>query len=203
VGHGGRRNAPTRSHAPGAASALTGARSHAAMAPGGGERGPPRPPPCRPRRGGAAEIARWLGPLVGALALARRSRQKGGAVVEELEVLRRTRSFLLASGLGGHRVLDLFTDAHPTLLHDPALQPFQRFTLAFEGFAAHPDLAGRLDDGETTFGVEAKGEDDLLRGIAQADLYRAGFHLALFASAGVPSPDLVAIARQRGVGVLA
>jgi hypothetical protein len=123
--------------------------------------------------------------------------------VEEIEVIRRTRSFLQANGLGGHRVLDLYTDAHPTLLRDPALQPFQRFTLAFDGFAAHPDLAGRLDDGETTFGVEAKGEDDLLRGIAQADLYRAGFHLALFASAGVPSPDLVAIARQRGVGVLA
>src|SRR5262249_42799142 len=76
-------------------------------------------------------------------------------------------------------------------------------TLTFEGFSAHPDLAGRLDDGETTFGVEAKGEDDLLRGIAQADLYRAGFHMALFASAGVPSADLVDIARRRGVGVLA
>src|SRR5262245_38364374 len=80
---------------------------------------------------------------------------------------------------------------------------FQRFTLAFDAFSARPDLAGRLDDGETTFGVEAKGEDDLLSGIAQADLSRAGFHLALFASAGVPSPDLVNIARQRGFGVLA
>src|SRR5262245_52297262 len=126
-----------------------------------------------------------------------------GPAVQEIEVIRRTRSFLQASGLAGHRVLDLYTDAHPTLTRDQSLQPFQRFTLTFDGFSAHPDLAGRLDDGETTFGVEAKGEDDLLRGIAQADLYRAGFHLALFASAGVPSTDLVTIARQRGVGVLA
>jgi hypothetical protein len=106
-------------------------------------------------------------------------------------------------GLCGRRVLDLYTEAHPTLTRDQALAPFQRFTLAFEGFSVHPDLVGRLDDGETTFAVEAKGEEDHLRGIAQADLYRAGFHLALFVSAGVPSRDLVDLARQRGVGVLA
>jgi len=123
--------------------------------------------------------------------------------VKEIEVIRRTKSFLKADGLCGRRVLDLYVDAHPALTGDRSLEPFQRFTLAFDGFAAHPDLAGRLDDGETTFSVEAKGDDDLLHGIAQADLYRAGFHLALFACAGVPSPDLVTIARQPGVGVLA
>jgi hypothetical protein len=123
--------------------------------------------------------------------------------VKEIEVIRRTKFFLEADGVCGRRVLDLYVDAHPTLTGDRSLRPFQRFTLAFDGFSAHPDLAGRLDNGETTFGVEAKGEDDLLRGIAQADLYRAGFHLALFACAGVPSSDYVAIARQRGVGVLA
>src|SRR5262249_13313096 len=92
----------------------------------------------------------------------------GGPVVQEIEVIRRTRSFLLSKGLCGSRVLDLYTDAHPTLTCDRSLEPFQRFTLAFEGFSAHPDLAGRLDDGETTFAVEVKGQDDLLRGIALA-----------------------------------
>jgi hypothetical protein len=119
------------------------------------------------------------------------------------EVIRQTRAFLQRDGLLGHRVLDLYTDAHPTLLADTALRPFQRFTLAFESFSVHPDLVGRLSDGETTFAVEAKGTDDLLRGIAQADSYRAGFHLVLFASAGAPSRDLLAMARQRDVGVLA
>jgi hypothetical protein len=123
--------------------------------------------------------------------------------MHEIEVIRQTRAFLQRDGLLGHRVLDLYTDAHPTLLADTALRPFQRFTLAFESFSVHPDLVGRLSDGETTFAVEAKGTDDLLRGIAQADSYRAGFHLVLFASAGAPSRDLLAMARQRDVGVLA
>jgi hypothetical protein len=123
--------------------------------------------------------------------------------MREIDVIRQTRAFLRAHGLLGHALLDLYTDAHPALLADRDLQPFQRFTLAFEGFSVHPDLVGRLADGETTFAVEAKGVDDLLRGIAQADSYRAGFHLVLFASAGTPSRDLVALARQRDVGVLA
>lgn len=121
----------------------------------------------------------------------------------EIDVIRQTRAFLQRDGLLGHHVLDLYTDAHPTLLADTALRPFQRFTLAFEGFAVHPDLVGRLSDGETTFVVEAKGADDLLRGIAQADTYRPGFHLVLFASAGTPLRDLLAIARRHDVGVLA
>ena len=35
--------------------------------------------------------------------------------MEEIEVIRRTRSFLNANGLCGHRVLDLYTDAHPSI----------------------------------------------------------------------------------------
>jgi hypothetical protein len=123
--------------------------------------------------------------------------------MHEIDVIHQTRAFLQRDGLLGHRILDLYTDAHPTLLADTALRPFQRFTLAFDGFSVHPDLVGRLSDGETTFAIEAKGADDLLRGIAQADVYRAGFHLVLFASAGSPSRDLLAMARQRDVGVLA
>ncbi len=123
--------------------------------------------------------------------------------MQERDVIRATRTFLYAHGLYGFPVRDLFTDAHPTLLPDTELRPFQRFTLAFDGFSAHPDLVGRLVDGETTFAIEAKGKDDLLAGIAQADLYRNGFHLALFACAGQPPRDLLNLARQRGVGVLA
>jgi hypothetical protein len=123
--------------------------------------------------------------------------------VNEREVIRTTRSVLQRDGLLGAEVLDLYTDAHPSLLPDRSLRPFQRFTLAFDGFVAHPDLVGRLNDGETTFAIEAKGSTDLLKGIAQAELYRAGFHLVLLASAGVPSPDLLELARGRNVGILA
>jgi hypothetical protein len=123
--------------------------------------------------------------------------------MHEIDVIRQTRAFLQRDGLLGHRVLDLYTDAHPTLLADTALRPFQRFMLAFNGFSVHPDLVGRLSDGETMFAVEARGEGDLLRGIAQADTYRPGFHLVLFAFAGMPSRDLMAIARRHDVGVLA
>jgi hypothetical protein len=123
--------------------------------------------------------------------------------VQEIDVIRATRRFLQQRGLMGSSVLDLFTDAHPTLLGAADLRPFQRFTLAFDGFAVHPDLVCRLADGESLVAVEAKGGGDLLRGIAQAELYRRGFHLALLASAGRPPAELLALARQRAVGVLA
>jgi hypothetical protein len=123
--------------------------------------------------------------------------------VQEIDVIRATRRFLLQQGLAGGRVLDLFTDAHPTLLGAPELGPFQRFTLAFDGFAVHPDLVARLADGESLLAVEAKGGADLLRGIAQAELYRRGFHLVLLACAGRPPQELLTLARQRAVGVLA
>lgn len=103
----------------------------------------------------------------------------------------------------GSRVIDLFTDAHPSLLGASDLRPFQRFTLAFDGFAVHPDLVGRLADGESLIAVETKGGSDLLKGIAQAELYRRGFHLVLLASAGRPPQELLTLARQRSVGMLA
>ena len=123
--------------------------------------------------------------------------------MRELDVVRQTRSFLLQQGLAGRRVVDIYTDAHPTLISDASLRPFQRFTLALEGFTVHPDLVGRLDDGETTFAIEAKGEDDHLRGLAQASCYRFGFHLVFLVGAGRPPIDLVTLARQQHVGVLA
>lgn len=123
--------------------------------------------------------------------------------MQEIDVIRYVRAFLRKHGLQGRNVLNLYTDAHPGLLIDASLRPFQRFTLAFDNFSVHPDLVGRLNDGETTFAIEAKGTTDLIKGIAQAEIYRNGFHLALFASAGMPSRDLVNLARQRDIGVLA
>lgn len=123
--------------------------------------------------------------------------------MDEIDVIRATRRFLHQRGLQGSTVLDLFTDAHATLLTATDLRPFQRFTLAFDGFTVHPDLVGRLSDGESLIAVEAKGTGDLLKGIAQAELYRRGFHLVLLACAGRPPQELLTLARQRSVGVLA
>lgn len=65
--------------------------------------------------------------------------------MQEIAVIRATRRFLQQRGLLGARALDLFTDAHPTLLGAADLRPFQRFTLAFDGFAVHPDAVELLD----------------------------------------------------------
>jgi hypothetical protein len=123
--------------------------------------------------------------------------------MREIEVIRETRAALIRQGIGGRRVVDMYTDAHPTLLADASLRPFQRFTLTLDGFSVHPDLVGRLDDGETTFAIEAKGRDELLTGLAQAASYRLGFHLVLLAAAAAIAPDVVTLARQIHVGVLA
>ncbi len=122
--------------------------------------------------------------------------------MQEIDVVRQTKIFLQRHGLLGKQITDLYTDAHPSLLIDAKLEPFQRFTLQFDSFAVHPDLVGRLDDGGTTFAVEAKGADDWLKGIAQADTYRQGFHASLIAVAGTPSGDMMSFARQRGIGII-
>ena len=122
--------------------------------------------------------------------------------MQEIDVVRQTRTFLLRHGLLGKQITDLYTDAHPSLLIDAKLEPFQRFTLQFDSFTIHPDLVGRLDDGRITFAIEAKGTGDWLKGIAQADSYRQGFHASMIAVAGTPSGDMVSFARQRGIGVI-
>lgn len=123
--------------------------------------------------------------------------------MQEIDVVRKTKDFIERHGLFGKRVVDLYTDAHPSLLVDQKLAPFQRFTLQFDTFATHPDLVGRLDHGGVTFAVEAKGTDDWLKGIAQADMYRQGFNASMIAVAGIPSENLVSFARQHGIGVIA
>lgn len=122
--------------------------------------------------------------------------------MQEIDVIRQTKIFLRSQGLLGKKITDIYTDAHPSLLNDTKLEPFQRFTLQFDSFSVHPDLVGRLDDGETIFAVEAKGEDDWLKGIAQADSYRQGFHASIIAVSGFPSEDIRSFARQRGIGII-
>jgi hypothetical protein len=56
-----------------------------------------------------------------------------------------------------------------------------RPVLAFAGFAGHPDRVGRLAAGESLLAGEATGGADLLRGVAQAERSRRGFHLVLLA----------------------
>jgi hypothetical protein len=88
--------------------------------------------------------------------------------MHESDVIRATKRYLTDQGIAGHRVLDLYTDAHPSLVRYHDLKPFQRFTLPLEGMVVYPDLVGRLDDGETVFAVEAKGGNgDALQGLMQ------------------------------------
>jgi hypothetical protein len=123
--------------------------------------------------------------------------------VTEVEVLLRTHRFLREEGLGQRAVSRLFTDAHHTLLPHRALAPFQRFSLTLGDVVAHPDLVGQLDDGETLVAVEAKGSTDLLRGLAQAEWYQQGFHLAFFAAEATALGDpMVNFARRKNVGVV-
>jgi hypothetical protein len=122
----------------------------------------------------------------------------------EPEVVKRVHSFLRAATLWEHKVGALYTDAHSTLLPFRELEPFQRFTLDLGDFAVHPDLVAALSDGESLIAVEAKGSDDIVRGLGQASLYRAGFHYSfLAASAGSLGNALVDAARRQNIGVIA
>jgi hypothetical protein len=122
--------------------------------------------------------------------------------MREPEVVQATHAFLNTHGIGGHAVLNLFTDSHSSLVPHAGLAPFQQFTLDLEGMTLHPDLVGRLTDGETMFAVEAKGEEDLLQGLAQAAAYRFGFHRSFLAIGVDPPGDLYTLARQQQVGLI-
>jgi hypothetical protein len=131
-------------------------------------------------------------------------RATGRPAVSEPAVLLATHRLLRERGLGDQPVSRLFTDAHPTLLGYAELRPFQRFALDLGDLVVHPDLVGQLADGETLFAVEAKGEADLVRGLAQAELYQEAFHLTfLAAGAGALSRAVLAFARRKNVGVVA
>lgn len=122
----------------------------------------------------------------------------------ETEVLLKTHKFLKNTRLWNHSVVRLFTDAHSTLLPHSSLNPFQRFTLNMGDFVLHPDLVGQLGDGETIFALEGKGETDLLKGIAQAEMYQLGFHCSFIAAdADALGTRLVEYARDKEIGVIA
>ncbi len=124
--------------------------------------------------------------------------------MKETEVLQIVHNYISHSGLAGQSAARLFTDAHHTLLPFKGLSPFQRFTLQMGDLVLHPDLVGQFDDGESLFAIEAKGDDDLLKGLAQAEMYQYGFHYAyLAADASAFGNSLVDVARRKNIGVLA
>jgi hypothetical protein len=122
----------------------------------------------------------------------------------EPEVLIKVHRFLLHDYPFGDTVVRIYTDVHASLLSLPQLAPFLRFTVDLGDLVLHPDLVGQLSDGETLFAVEAKGNTDLIRGLAQAELYQSGFHRTyLAASTHALGRSLVAFARQKNVGIIA
>ena len=124
--------------------------------------------------------------------------------MKEAEVVKRVHRFLKRSTLQDRQVARLYTDAHHTLLPNKELRPFQRFTLDLGDYAVHPDLVGQLNDGETLLAVEAKGNGDITRGLAQAQQYQEGFHLSLLASnASAIGSSVERFARRESIGLLA
>lgn len=124
--------------------------------------------------------------------------------MNEPEVIVRTHQYLREQLLHGQSVVRLYTDAYPNLLDYAELRPFQRFSLDMGDFVLHPDLVGQFGDGETLFAVEAKGEDDLLKGLTQAEMYQAGFHYTfLAADAAALGSTYLEFARRKNVGVIA
>lgn len=128
-----------------------------------------------------------------------------GARMNEPDVVLKVHKFLReGQGPWQHEVVRLYTDVHSSLLPYRALAPFQRFTLDVGDFVMHPDLVGQLSDGETIFALEAKGETELLKGLAQAEMYQTGFHYTLLAAdAAALGESLIGFARRKNVGVLA
>jgi hypothetical protein len=124
--------------------------------------------------------------------------------MKEEEVVLKTHQFLKSKGLGQQPLVRVYTDAHSTLLRYKELQPFQRFTLDLGDFVLHPDLVGQLGDGESIFAIEAKGSSDLIKGLAQAEMYQYGFHQAfLAAEASAWGTSLPNFARRKNIGVIA
>lgn len=124
--------------------------------------------------------------------------------MNEASVIGITHRFLKTQTIWPETTFSLYTDAHPSLLSLAELQPFQRFTVDLGDFVVHPDLVGQIGDGSTIFAVEAKGDGDLLKGIAQAELYQLGFHYSfLAADAAVLGNTIVELAKRKNIGILA
>ena len=124
--------------------------------------------------------------------------------MDEPEVVRRVHRHLIHHGVGGEPLARLFTDPHPTLTGFTDLRPFQRFAIGEQDFVVHPDLLGQQRDSESLIAVEAKGERDLLKGLAQAEAYQDGVQRSFLAApASALGENFVLRARERGVGILA
>jgi len=123
----------------------------------------------------------------------------------ESAVVERVHSLLKSVSLpDGGSVLHLVTDTHHTLLDHGGLAPYQRITLEVDETARHPDLVGRLDDGESFLAVEAKGTGDLLKGAAQAELYQEGFQYSFLAApSDRVSETTVHRLQEKNIGLLA
>jgi hypothetical protein len=120
----------------------------------------------------------------------------------EPEVILQVHNFLKKDKLWGLKVNSLYTDAHHTLLGYNQLKPFQRITLDLGDFKVFPDIVGKLSDGETIFAVEAKGSSDIIKGLAQAEIYQNGFHCSfLAASADSIGSGIERIVRNKNLGL--
>jgi hypothetical protein len=123
--------------------------------------------------------------------------------MNEAAVVQRVHTFLSTQGIEGVRTSRLFTDQHPTLLGFSSLKPFQRFSLDFDDFVVHPDLLGQESGSDSLIAVEAKGSNELLKGLAQAEIYQHGVQRSFLAApAAALSDTLVNMARAKGVGIL-
>lgn len=124
--------------------------------------------------------------------------------MSEADVVMKTHQFFRSGQLASQQISRLYTDAHSTLLGNKALKPFQRFYVDMGGFTLHPDLVGQLSDGETIFAVEGKGDYDMIKGLAQAEMYQTAFHYSfLAAEAHKWVPSLVQFARRKNIGAIA
>ena len=125
-------------------------------------------------------------------------------MLSEPQVVSKVHEFLKNARLCSRRTLRLYTDTHHTLLKNSKLKPFQRFTIDADGFVLHPDMVGTFDDGETIFAVEAKGSEDLTKGLGQVQYYQQATHAAfLCADKNAIAPGLVSMARRLNIGLLA
>lgn len=98
---------------------------------------------------------------------------------------------------------DIYLDYHPSLSSLFAGRSVQRFSLPLSGFTVHPDIVGRMPDGDSLYAIEAKGFRDSLKGIAQAEIYQFGFHASYFAlPAEGLSPVIVDLAKRKNVGLI-
>lgn len=122
--------------------------------------------------------------------------------MQEPQVVQRVHRFLQQFEREGEEITRLYTDAHHTLVGIDRLRPFQRFRLDLGNRVVHPDLVGQLNDGETLLAVEAK-EENVTKGLAQAQHYQEGFHLSFLAADRTAlGRSTLRLARRQRIGLI-